>query len=96
MPRVPRADVNLIAQSSFGLGSWDGRHIQPLRSSDLNVIPPDVKLVVTVANVFVEDLLADGDEIGVGDPGAVEPIAGLALLALTHTLAKARSFASAD
>jgi hypothetical protein len=66
------------------LGSWDGGHIEQLRSSDLNVIPPDIKLVGTVAEVFVDDLSADGDEIGVGDPGAVEAIAGLTLLVLPH------------
>jgi hypothetical protein len=47
-----------------------------------------VKLIGTVAVVFVEDLLADRDEIGVGDPGTVDPLPASRSLS-SHTLAKA-------
>jgi hypothetical protein len=50
----------------------------------VDVIPADIKLIGTVTEVPVEDLLADRHEIGMGDPGSVEPIAGLTLLVLAR------------
>lgn len=81
---VSQAHINVLAQPGFRLRSWHRGHIQQLGASDLDVIPPDIKLIGTVTELSVEDLLADWYEIGMCDPGVVKPIAGLTLRVLAH------------
>ena len=50
----------------------------------VDVVAAAVDLVRPVAEHLVELLHRDGDRVGVGDPGAVEAVAGLAALVLAH------------
>ena len=52
--------------------------VEQLAPADLDVLAQAVELVGPVAEHRVEHLLAHRDQVGVGDPGAVEAVAGLA------------------
>ena len=49
-----------------------------------DVLAQAILLVRSLAEVAIEDLHGDGHEVGMGDPGAVEAVARLALLVLAH------------
>ena len=55
-------------------------HVEQLGRVDLDVVALAVELVGPVAEHGVELRHRHGDQVGVGDPGAVEAVAGLALL----------------
>ena len=58
--------------------------VDQLGRRGVDVVALPVDLVRPVAEDGVEAVERDGDEVGVGDPGAVEAVAGLALLVLAN------------
>jgi hypothetical protein len=61
----------------------------------VDVVAQAIDLVRALTQNGVEFCQRGGDEVGVGDPGAVEAVAGLASLS-SDTRASARSVASAS
>src|SRR5829696_6153441 len=82
-PRVEVADADgdVRAQPVAGdLAACDAE-VEQLPLRDLDLVAQTVELVLAL-----ELRQRDGDEVGMGDPGAVEAVAGLAPLVLGHLL----------
>jgi hypothetical protein len=58
--------------------------VEQVGGGHVDVLATPVELVRPLAQYRAEHLVADGDQAGVGDPRAVEAVAGLALLVRTH------------
>src|SRR5205085_4319504 len=80
------ADADRDVRPHAGVGDLAGRvrDRQQRYLARADFLPQPLDLVRPLAESAVEDLGADGDEIRVRDPGAVEAVARLALLVLAH------------
>src|SRR2546427_226031 len=58
--------------------------VDQLRGRDSDIVPRPMLLVRTSAQHAVEGLLGDRYQVGVRNPRAVEPVAGLPFLVFTH------------
>src|SRR5699024_5962788 len=90
-PGEPGAQVldrhgDVVAQPLFGDVARGGGDVEQVRCADLDVLARVIDLVGILTQDVGEDLLAELHHAGVGDPGAVEAVAGLAGLIGTHLL----------
>ncbi len=69
----PHADV--VAQASLGDLARGARHVKQLGSGHLDLFAQLSELVRRVTEHAVEDLTAHRDQVRMGHPGAVEPVA---------------------
>ena len=79
---VARGDLDVAFQAGPGDLALRRGDVEQVLGGHVDVVAQDVELVRPVAEDSVEDLLADGHEVGVRHPGAVEALAGLPLLVL--------------
>src|SRR5699024_750433 len=74
--QVLQGDVDVAAQACLGDPAGGLVHGEQVRRRDVDVGALLVDLVGLVPQHAVEDLAADRDQVGVGDPGAVETVTG--------------------
>lgn len=77
---VAQGHGDVRADALPGGGRGDPAYGQQVGGRDLDVRPGPVQLVRPLPQYAVEDLAADGDQSGVGHPGAVEAVLGLPFL----------------
>ena len=85
----------LLRRPSSVTVAGGGGDVEEVGGGDVDVVAAPVDLVGPVAEHRVEGLEADRHEVGMGDPGAVEPLGGLALLVLAD-LRERDAFTSAS
>ncbi len=69
----PHADV--VAQARLGDLARGAGYVEQLRSGHLHIVAELAELVRRVTEDAVEDLTAYRDQVRMGHPGAVEPVA---------------------
>src|SRR5699024_8074899 len=77
---------DVVAQPLFGDITGSGGDVEQVRSADLDILALVIDLVGLLTQDVSEYFLAQFDHAGVGDPGAVKAVAGLAGLISAHLL----------